>query len=191
MAGPRRSAETAAIPRNGTAAPHILIVEARYYDEIADQLLTGATGAVKAAGGTFDVLTVPGALEIPAAVAIAITVLLFHLIGPSRTRLVAQILAAVIGAGFVIALQIAAILSYGTLSRFAVLSSDAVAAYAPDPDSPIWWPAYAAIGNGEALSLLLALSLVLLGGVMAIFSARFADTAITAASTATQVPHCT
>ena len=71
MAGPRRSAETAAIPRNGTAAPHILIVEARYYDEIADQLLTGATGAVKAAGGTFDVLTVPGALEIPAAVAIA------------------------------------------------------------------------------------------------------------------------
>src|SRR5205085_2602329 len=51
-----------------------------------------------------------------AAVAIAITVLLFHLIGPSRTRLVAQILAAIIGAGFVIALQIAAILSYGTLS---------------------------------------------------------------------------
>ena len=57
-----------------------------------------------------------------AAVAIAITVLLFHLIGPSRTRLVAQILAAIIGAGFVIALQIAAILSYGTLSRFAVLT---------------------------------------------------------------------
>jgi len=72
MAGPRRSADTAAIPLNGTAAPHILIVEARYYDEIADQLLTGATGAVKAAGGSFDVLTVPGALEIPAAMAIAL-----------------------------------------------------------------------------------------------------------------------
>jgi hypothetical protein len=39
-----------------------------------------------------------------AAVAIAITVLLFHLIGPSRTRLVAQILAAIIGAGFVISI---------------------------------------------------------------------------------------
>ena len=63
-----------------------------------------------------------------AAVAIAITVVLFRLIGPSRTRLVAQILAAVIGAGFVIALQVAAILSYGTLSRFAVLTSDAAAA---------------------------------------------------------------
>jgi len=72
MAGPRRSADTAAIPLNGTAAPHILIVEPRYYDEIADQLLTGATGAVKAAGGSFDVLTVPGALEIPAAMAIAL-----------------------------------------------------------------------------------------------------------------------
>jgi ABC-2 type transport system permease protein len=55
-----------------------------------------------------------------AAIAIALTVLLFRLIGPSRTRLVAQIVAAVIGAGFVIALQIAAILSYGTLSRFTV-----------------------------------------------------------------------
>ena len=95
-----------------------------------------------------------------AAVAIAITVVLFRLIGPSRTRLVAQILAAIIGAGFVIALQVAAILSYGTLSRFAVLTSDAAAAYAPDLDSLIWWPARAALGDGEALLLLLAGGLV-------------------------------
>jgi ABC-2 type transport system permease protein len=111
-----------------------------------------------------------------AAVAIAITVMLFRLIGPSRTRLVAQILAAIIGAGFVIALQVAAILSYGTLSRFTVLTSDAAAAYAPGPDSPLWWPARAAIGDGEVLALLMAFSLVLLGGVMAIFSPKFADT---------------
>ena len=64
-----------------------------------------------------------------AAFAIAITILLFRTIGPARTRLIAQILAAVIGAGFVIALQIAAILSYGTLSRFAVLTSDAAAGH--------------------------------------------------------------
>lgn len=111
-----------------------------------------------------------------AAVAIAITVLLFRLIGPGRTRLVAQILAAIIGAGFVIALQVAAILSYGTLSRFTVLTSDAAAAYAPGPDSPLWWPARAAIGDGEVLALLVAFSLVLLGTVMAIFSPKFADT---------------
>jgi len=72
MAGPRRSADTASIPLNGPTAPHILIVEARYYDETADQLLTGATSAIKAAGATFDVLTVPGALEIPAALTIGL-----------------------------------------------------------------------------------------------------------------------
>jgi ABC-2 type transport system permease protein len=113
-----------------------------------------------------------------AAIAIALTILLFRLIGPSRTRLVAQILAAIIGAGFVIALQVAAILSYGTLSRFAVLTSDAAAGYAPDPASVVWWPARAALGDGEALLLLLAGGLVLLGAVMAVFSARFADTAV-------------
>jgi ABC-2 type transport system permease protein len=120
-----------------------------------------------------------------AAVAIAVTILLFRLIGPMRTRLVAQILAAIIGAGFVIALQIAAILSYGTLSRFAVLTSDAAARFAPDIESIVWWPARAALGDAEALLLLLASGLVLLGAVMAIFSPRFADTAIDASATAT------
>jgi len=119
-----------------------------------------------------------------AAVAIAIAVMLFRLIGPGRTRLVAQILAAIIGAGFVIALQIAAILSYGTLSRFAVLTSDAAAAYAPDLGSPLWWPARAAIGDGEVLALLLAGGLVLLGGVMAVLSPRFAGTVVSVAATA-------
>jgi ABC-2 type transport system permease protein len=113
-----------------------------------------------------------------AATAIAITVALFRLIGPSRTRLTAQILAAIIGAGFVIALQIAAILSYGTLSRFAVLTSDAAAAFAPDLDSAAWWPARAALGDGESLLLLLALGLTLLGAVMAIFSRQFTGTAV-------------
>jgi ABC-2 type transport system permease protein len=113
-----------------------------------------------------------------AAVAIAVTIVLFHLIGPSRTRLVAQILAAIVGAGFVIALQIAAILSYGTLSRFAVLTSDAAASFAPDLDSVVWWPARAALGDGDALLHLLAGGLILLGAVMAIFSPRFADTVV-------------
>ena len=119
-----------------------------------------------------------------AAVAIAMAITLFRLIGPSRTRLVSQILAAIIGAGFVIALQIAAILSYGTLSRFAVLTSDAAAAYAPGVDSIVWWPARAALGDGEALLLLLSGGLVLLGAVMAIFSPRFADTAVSVTANA-------
>jgi ABC-2 type transport system permease protein len=122
-----------------------------------------------------------------AAVAIAITIALFRLIGPSRTRLVAQIVAAIIGAGFIIALQVAAILSYGTLSRFTVLTSDAASAYAPALDSPLWWPARAAIGDGMVLSGLMAGGLMLLGVVMAVFSPRFADTVVSVAATARSV----
>jgi ABC-2 type transport system permease protein len=120
-----------------------------------------------------------------AAVAIAVTILLFRTIGPSHTRLVAQIVAAVIGAGFVIALQIAAIMSYGTLSRFAVLTSDAAAMFAPGPDSMLWWPARAALGDGEALLSMLACALFLLGAVMAGFSVSLADTAVRASTSAT------
>ncbi|EPE99236.1 MULTISPECIES: 6,7-dimethyl-8-ribityllumazine synthase [Rhizobium] len=53
-------------------APHILIVEARFYDDMADALLEGATFALKEAGATYEVVTVPGALEIPAAIAMAL-----------------------------------------------------------------------------------------------------------------------
>ena len=119
-----------------------------------------------------------------AAIAIAVTIVLFRLIGPRRTRLVAQILAAVIGAGFVIALQIAAILSSGTLSRFAVLTSDAAASFAPDIESFVWWPARAALGDAGVLLCLLAFGLVLLGAVMALFSPRFAETAVSVSANA-------
>jgi 6,7-dimethyl-8-ribityllumazine synthase len=49
----------------------ILIVEARFYDHIAEALLEGAKAALKAAGHEFDVVSVPGALEIPAVIAMA------------------------------------------------------------------------------------------------------------------------
>ena len=49
----------------------ILIVEARFYDDLADALLEGATDALRAFGAEYDVVTVPGALEIPAAIAFA------------------------------------------------------------------------------------------------------------------------
>ena len=52
--------------------PHLLIVEARFYDEIADLLLAGARRALAAAGATFETATVPGALEIPAAIRLAL-----------------------------------------------------------------------------------------------------------------------
>jgi len=51
---------------------HILFVEARFYDDMADALLDGAKTALEEAGATYDVVTVPGALEIPAAIAMAL-----------------------------------------------------------------------------------------------------------------------
>src|SRR5690606_34750428 len=49
----------------------LLIVEARFYDDLSDALLEGAKTALAEAGATADVVTVPGALEIPAAIAFA------------------------------------------------------------------------------------------------------------------------
>jgi 6,7-dimethyl-8-ribityllumazine synthase len=49
----------------------ILIVEARFYDHLNDMLIAGAKAAVVAAGHEAEVITVPGALEIPAAISLA------------------------------------------------------------------------------------------------------------------------
>ena len=68
MAGPRRG-------KRGEGArkgARILIVEARYYDDIADALLAGAMQALEEAGAEFERISVPGSLEIPAAIAIAL-----------------------------------------------------------------------------------------------------------------------
>ena len=51
---------------------HILIVEARFYAHLNDMLLRGARAAIESAGHTHETVTVPGALEIPGAVALAI-----------------------------------------------------------------------------------------------------------------------
>lgn len=48
-----------------------LIVEARFYDHLNDMLIAGARAALKAAGHAVDVITVPGALEVPGAIALA------------------------------------------------------------------------------------------------------------------------
>lgn len=49
----------------------VLIVEARFYDDIADELAKGSIGALEAAGAEVDRIDVPGALEIPAAIRFA------------------------------------------------------------------------------------------------------------------------
>ena len=50
---------------------NVLIVEARFYEHLNDMLIAGAKAAIEAAGHKAEVITVPGALEIPGAVALA------------------------------------------------------------------------------------------------------------------------
>jgi 6,7-dimethyl-8-ribityllumazine synthase len=51
--------------------PHIMIVEARFYDDIADEMVKGATRALEKAQATFERFAVPGAFEIPGAIRLA------------------------------------------------------------------------------------------------------------------------
>lgn len=119
---------------------------------------------------------------VAAALAVALTVALFRLLGPRRTRLVAQVVAAVIGAATVIGIQITAILRYGSLARPGALLSGPVLAAAPALDSPLWLPARAITGDPGALAVVAAVGFALLAGAMAIFSGRFGEHAVAAAS---------
>lgn len=52
-------------------APHIMVVEARYYDAISDELMRGAVAALTRAGASYERVVVPGAFEVPAAIRFA------------------------------------------------------------------------------------------------------------------------
>lgn len=130
----------------------------------------------------YGVVLAIGALA--AALSVALTVALFRLIGPRRTRLAAQIVAAVIGAVFVIGLQMAAIVSYGTISHIAVLRSETLVAMVPAVESLVWWPARAMLGDLTALAVVFTLALTMLAAAILIFSARFGEHAVAAAGVA-------
>lgn len=68
MAGPRRGKSGT----SGAKGARILVVEARYYEDIADLLLAGAMKVLKQAGAVVECITVPGSLEIAAAIVIAL-----------------------------------------------------------------------------------------------------------------------
>jgi 6,7-dimethyl-8-ribityllumazine synthase len=68
MAGPRRGKRE----KSDAKGARILVVEARYYDDIADFLLAGAMKVLNKAGAEVERITVPGSLEIPSAIVIAV-----------------------------------------------------------------------------------------------------------------------
>jgi len=62
-------------------AAHIMIVESRYYEEIAEELITSVITEIEAAGATYERFEVPGAFEIPTAIKFAIRSMDFYSAG--------------------------------------------------------------------------------------------------------------
>ncbi len=110
-----------------------------------------------------------------------LTLGLFRWVGMSRTRLIAQIVAAIVGAGFVIVLQIIAIMfgqGFGRLSFF--MSSETVAA-SPDIASAAWVFSNAAMGHGWAALAIVAGCGIVFFAVTHFSARRFAEDVLAAA----------
>lgn len=127
----------------------------------------------------FLVLTALAAFSV--AIAMILTRLLFKLVGPQRTRLVAQIVAGIVGAGFVIGIQAAAILSHEGFSRVALFQSESLIASAPDATSAIWLPARAALGEPLPGLLLTGVAFSVLAITIAIIAPSYGRLATSAA----------
>ncbi|MCP8883812.1 permease [Devosia sp. XJ19-1] len=126
-------------------------------------------------------LVIAALAALSVAIAMAITRLLFRLTGPRRTRLIAQIVAGIVGAGFVIGIQAAAILSHQGFSRLAIFQSDTLISSAPDATSFLWLPARAALGEPLPALLLVGAALAILAATIAVIAPSYRHLATSAA----------
>ncbi|WP_419913635.1 permease [Hoeflea sp.] len=115
---------------------------------------------------------------IATAIALIVAVALFRTVGPKRTRFIAQIIAAIIGAGFAIAMKLVAIVYFGNLSRLSVLTSPELTGSLPGPASPVWIPARALLGDVSAVLAFCIGGFGVLALSIAAFSSRFAALAL-------------
>ncbi len=122
-----------------------------------------------------------------AALAVAITIGLFRVLGARRTRLAAQVFAALIGAGFAIGVQVFAIIYYGAMVKPVMGIADNLVATLPGEASPLWWPARAILGDWAALAGVLLICFLILAAVMAAFAPRLGEHSIAATDLA--APH--
>ena len=123
------------------------------------------------------------------AIAVLVTLALFRLFGPKRTRLIAQIVAGTVGASFVVGIQAAAIMAYGDMSRMSVLQSAELVAAAPDARSLFWLPARAALGDLAALAIVALFALAALGAAIAFAARSFEHYAVAAAGVSRTSAH--
>jgi ABC-2 type transport system permease protein len=115
-----------------------------------------------------------------AALAVAITMGLFRVLGPRRTRLVAQVLAAIIGASFAIGVQVIAILYYGSFAQRIFVASDSMVAHSPPEDSLLWLPARAVLGDPWSLTVVVVVAIGILALVIVTFAPRMGEHSIAA-----------
>ncbi|MBO6814200.1 MAG: permease [Rhizobiaceae bacterium] len=115
------------------------------------------------------------------ALSVTITIVLFKTVGARKTRLISQIVAAIVGAGFVIGIQLAAITTMGSISRLDFLASETAMANTPDPAHWVWIPARAASGEIMPLLAFVALAFVIFRLALACFAERFGEHVIAAA----------
>jgi len=114
--------------------------------------------------------------------ALILTAALFDTMGPRRTRLMSQIVSAVVGSAFVIGIQAAAILSIGRMSQQAFFDSDLLRAHAPQVTSWIWIPARAALGDAHALLACVIIGLAALVIPMLLLARHVGGYALSASS---------
>lgn len=123
---------------------------------------------------------------IATAVSLAIAVALFTLFGPKRTRSIAQIIAAIIGAGFAITMQLVAIVYFGNISRLSVLTAPEISRILPDASAVAWIPARALLGDPFAVLIFSAIGFGILALSIRAFSARFATLALSTSGVSEQ-----
>jgi ABC-2 type transport system permease protein len=122
-----------------------------------------------------------------AAVAIVVIVAMFHWLGARRTRFVAQIVAAVIGAAFAITLQFATIISYGEMPDASFTQVAGLVRAASDSRA-IRWPAPEFLADPVALVSLVGASLAALTVVIFVFAPRFGQFALAAGGVSRGAP---
>lgn len=116
--------------------------------------------------------------------AVIVVAVLFRMLGPRKTRLIAQVVAAIVGAAFIIGVQAVAIMTTGSLSRITLLKSEGFLSQVPNAESLLWLPARAAMGDVTALATIVVPSMLLLVLAILAFAGRFGEFVVAASSVA-------
>ncbi|WP_150524360.1 permease [Roseibium sediminis] len=120
---------------------------------------------------------------------VLMTLALFRTAGARRTRLYAQILAAVVGAAFLIGMQVVAILSFGSMSRFALFDADFLAVHVPAANSIWWFPAHAVAGQADIVVMMLGASLAFFAAAAWCGAVQFPRIVVMALGVSENTPH--